>query len=119
MGMGKACTRWRVWVRVAGKIEDDGYGYGMALPVPIPCGCHPSRPDAALALDLCTSSAKAVLLHCRMHSFMLYTHAAYIVIKTELSHDPTRKPWNEWPVLSGAVRTPFKHMNWRNPSLTI
>jgi hypothetical protein len=40
-GMGKICTHQRVWVRVMGEIEGDGYGYGVAPPAPIPCGCHP------------------------------------------------------------------------------
>jgi hypothetical protein len=40
-GMGKIYTRWRVWVRVMGKIKGDGYGYGVVPPAPIPCGCHP------------------------------------------------------------------------------
>jgi hypothetical protein len=40
-GMGKFYTHWRVWVRMMGKIKEDGYGYGVVPPAPIPCGCHP------------------------------------------------------------------------------
>src|SRR4051794_26051229 len=40
-GMGKICTRSRIWVWVISKIEGDSDGYGMTPPAPIPCGCHP------------------------------------------------------------------------------
>jgi hypothetical protein len=39
-GHGKNLFPLMVTVRIAGKIERDGYGYGVALTLPVPCGCN-------------------------------------------------------------------------------
>jgi hypothetical protein len=59
-GMGKIYTRWRVWIRVMGKIKGDGYGYGVVPPTPIPCGCHPYTSSPSLKTTICCFSQNEI-----------------------------------------------------------